>query len=311
MRAYVYLSLAMVIAGTAVVAGKLLISGLPVFLAAELGLMVSLLILLPLAVFKSRGRPKLSFKDHWLLMLQALCGVVFYRVFLFQGLRCTTAAAGGLISSAAPAFIALMAFFLLRENMPAKRMAGLTSVSLGLASVNLGSFFNDSLQAATILKGNCLVLAAVLCEAIFSIMSKSGSNSAPPLLRTALIALYAFILLLPLAGYESLSFDFKSLGPASLICIAYYGFFVSFLSYFFWFKGIAEVPAGQAAAFTGLVPVSGVFLSWAVLDEQISFSHWLALLLVAGGIGLSCSQTRDQPGPVGVKISPAKSRLFS
>ena len=46
--AWISLALAMSIAGSAVVAGKLLVGSLPVFLAAEMGLGAGLLIMLPM-----------------------------------------------------------------------------------------------------------------------------------------------------------------------------------------------------------------------------------------------------------------------
>jgi len=292
-QAYIFLAMAMSIAGSAVVAGKFLVSSIPVFLATELGIFVSLLILLPLAYLRSGKQTRLDGRTHLLLLAQAICGVVLYRVFTFWGLKYTSAAAGGLISGAAPALIALMAFLLLRERMPYSRLAGTVCVSAGIIVVNLLPFLNDSAQAANALRGNFLVLAAVICEALFSIMSKPQCRPMSAMFRTAMVSLYAFICLLPCALYDLLRYDFCTMDMPSLLCIGYYGVFVSFLSYVFWFKGIATVPAGVAASFTGFVPVSSVFLSWLVLNEQILAPHWFGLFFVLGGICISC-----KPGTV-------------
>ena len=150
-----------------------MVASMPVFLAAELGIFVSLLILLPLAFRQRRGPWKTDGKTHLALLLQALFGIVLYRAFIFRGLRHTTAAAGGLISSAAPALIAFLAFVLLREKISGKRVIGAVSVSIGILAVNLHPFLNDASQAADAILGNCLILAAVLCESSFSVMSRA------------------------------------------------------------------------------------------------------------------------------------------
>ncbi len=285
---YVYLALAMIIAGSAVVVGKLMVQSLPVFLAAELGIFVGLLFLLPLTFLKRRERMRHDLRTNLILLAQAVCGIVLYRVFIFWGLQYTTAAAGGLISSAAPVIIALLAFFMLKEALNGRRMAGVICVAAGLLSVNLQPFLTHSPQGADALKGNLLVFAAVLCEAAFSVMSKLQCAKMSALYRTTLVSLYAFLCLLPFALYDAGHYDIMTIDAASVLCIVYYGFFVSFLSYVFWFKGIATVAAGTAASFTGFVPLSSIFLAWGVLREPVSAVHFAGLACILAGIFLSC-----------------------
>ena len=297
--AWMYLALAMSIAGSAVVAGKLLVGSLPVFLAAELGLSAGLLIMLPM-LWLRKETGGLDRRTHVTLALQALCGIALYRVFTFEGLRFTSAASAGLMSSAAPAVIGLLAWGLLRERPPLRRIGGIACVSLGLVAINISPFWAEmgvAGQAAAgqstdavwrSLLGNGLVLAAVLGEAAFSVLSKARCCAMSPLRRTTIVSLYAFAMLLPVALFDAQHYDFSELSGMALWCIAYYGAAVSYLSYVFWFKGIALVPASAAAAFTGLVPLSGVALSWLVLGEQILWTHLAGLACVTAGIWLSC-----------------------
>ena len=110
-----------------------------------------------------------------------------------------------------------------------------------------------------------------------------------PLRRTTIVSFYAFIMLLPMALFEARNFDFTSLSASAIWGLAYYGAAVSYLSYVLWFRGIAQVQASAAAAFTGLVPLSGVALSWLVLGEQILWTHLAGLACVTAGIWLSCA----------------------
>ena len=298
--AWICLTLAMSIAGSAVVAGKLLVGSMPVFLAAGLGLGAGLLVMLP-QLWLRREKGALDGRTHATLALQALCGIALYRICTFEGLRFTSAASAGLMSSAAPAVIGLLAWGMLRERPPLRRIAGIACVSLGLLAINLTPFLTaqgaagaDAAQASggeawRTLLGNGLVLAAVLCEAAFSVLSKARCCPMSPLRRTTIVSFYAFIMLLPMALFEARNFDFTSLSASAIWGLAYYGAAVSYLSFVLWFRGIAQVQASAAAAFTGLVPLSGVALSWLVLGEQILWTHLAGLACVTAGIWLSCA----------------------
>ncbi len=308
--AWISLTLAMSIAGSAVVAGKLLVGSVPVFLAAEMGLGTGLLVMLPLLWLRIETAA-LDVRTHATLALQALCGIALYRVCTFEGLRFTSAASAGLMSSAAPAVIGLLAWAVLRERPPLRRIMGIACVSLGLLAINITPFLTmqgaaglESTDAATgevwrSLLGNGLVLAAVLCEAAFSVLSKARCRPMSPLRRTTLVSLYAFGMLLPMTLFEARDFDFTMMSGVCMAGIAYYGVAVSYLSYVLWFRGIAHVPASAAASFTGLVPLSGVALSWLVLGEQILLTHLAGLVCVTAGIWLSCAAKSAQADTMG------------
>lgn len=293
--AWISLALAMSIAGSAVVAGKVLVGSLPVFLAAGLGLGAGLVLMLPMLWLRGETGG-LDRRTHATLALQALCGIALYRVCTFEGLRFTSAASAGLMSSAAPAVIGLMAWGLLRERPPLRRIGGIACVSAGLVAINLSPFWAGSASTELAggdqwrsLLGNGLVLVAVLCEAAFSVLSKARCCPMSPLRRTSIVSLYAFVMLLPMALLDARDFDLSAMPVRAVWGIVYYGVAVSYLSYVLWFRGIAHVPASAAAAFTGLVPVSGVGLSWLVLGEGILWTHLAGLACVTAGIWLSCA----------------------
>ena len=302
MKAYCYLAMAMTIAGSAVVAGKIIVSDIPIFLGAELGIAFSLPFLLFPALRRHKNAWPSNRKTHMILFAQGLCGVVLYRIFMFWGLKHTSATAAGLIGSTAPVLIAFFAVLLLREKMPGSRLAGAACVSIGITAMNIMPFLENSVEAGSTLLGNCLVLAAILCESLFSVMSKSLCQPMSALLRTTIVTLYAFACLLPLALYDAVGYDFTRMNIPSIVCLAYYGFFVSFLSYVFWFKGVAEVPAGVAGSFTGFVPLSSIVFSWLVLHEHIELIHWIGLLFVLTGIFFSCASDALP----GTRISPIR-----
>lgn len=288
---YLYLAGAMFISGSAVVVSKIMAGSLPVFLAAELGIAAGLLFLIPILFFK-KETVLFDLRTNIILLLQALFGVFLYRILVFLGLRYTTAADSGLITSASPVMVAILAFFLLKEKLTRHHIVGILLVFIGLLSINLYPFFYGGAVDSGSLKGNLLILSAVFCEALFSILSKAACKQVSAICRTTVITFYSFVLLLPFAIYDGLRYDWNMLGLSAVFCVIYYGAFVSFLSYVFWFKGIENVPAGNAAVFTSVVPFSSILLSTLILREQILLVHGIGLVCMIAGIIISCSSLR-------------------
>jgi len=115
--AYLSLTVAMVIVGSSVVIGKLVVSSFPVFLAAGLRFAIGTLVLFPI-LLKREGLnvPALNKRDWILLFLQAVTGAFLFTVFLFYGLKLTNAAEAGIITSLAPAVVGVLSFLFLREK---------------------------------------------------------------------------------------------------------------------------------------------------------------------------------------------------
>ncbi|MHB8130017.1 MAG: DMT family transporter [Mobilitalea sp.] len=133
-----------------------------------------------------------------------------------------------------------------------------------------------------------------MCEALFSILSKIKCKPMSALYRTTIIVFDAFILLLPFALHDAKGFDLSKLEVTTILCIAYYGVFVTFLSYIFWFRGIVHVPASNAAVFTSLVPISSILLSVVMLRERILLAHIIGMICIVVGIWVSSLNKRKR-----------------
>lgn len=288
-KAYIDIALAMSISGSAVVASKMMVSKIPTFLATAMGLAIGLLILLPMTFLVKKEAWRYDLHTHMILLAQALCGVFLYRIVTFVGLEYTTAATSGLITSASPVILAILAFFILKEYLSLTHIIGITFVFLGLLLINLYSYFSVDAGLGS-MKGNVLILAAVLCESLFSILSKAKCMKISALCRTTIIAVYAFLLLLPFSIHDAVGYDFSSMDIRTILCLLYYGVFVSYLSYVLWFRGIEKVQASNAAVFTSMVPICSIILSAILLKEKILPIHIISLIFIVVGIWISCLQ---------------------
>ena len=72
----------------------------------------------------------------------------------------------------------------------------------------------------------------------------------------------------------------------SLLPLAFQTVIVSFVSYLVWFWLLRHYPATQAASFTLLTPIFGLFAGAWILSEPVTARLLVALATVAGGIAL-------------------------
>ncbi|AGP37384.1 hypothetical protein BE04_13025 [Sorangium cellulosum] len=281
------LTLAMALVGSSVVAGKIITREFPVFLASGLrfGLAMPVLILLLLA--REKRLPALAWRDYRVLFLQALTGVFLFSLFLLYGLRYTTSSESGIITSTTPGVTALLAALILGERLNRWKWAGVGLCVAGIAALQLGSGGEGGAEGArgsAHLFGTVLILGAVVCEGLFTILGKVMTAKLSPLAVSTMVVAFGFALFLPLAVYEARSFSFSQASMAGWLSIVHYALAVTVLGFVLWYRGVSKVSGATAAVFTGVLPVSALILSYLVLHEELRAAHGLGMLLIFGGI---------------------------
>lgn len=267
---YLNLTLAMIIVGSSVVAGKLMVAELPVFLASALRFVLALAILLPIIHVREGGLPRLSRRSWLTLCGQSLCGSFLFTVFLLYGLRYTGPSSAGVLTATTPACMGLIAWVFLKDRPNAKTGFGILLSVLGVAAINLVGSTGGAVGANPLL-GNALVLCAVLFESLFLLVRKTVPEPLSPVAVSTIISLFGLAWFLPMGTYELFSTDLTAVSTTGWLTVAYYGAFVTVLAYVFWFAGITRVPASTAGVFTAVMPVSALILSILILGEPVGW----------------------------------------
>lgn len=283
--AYLNLTLAMVLVGSSVVAGKLMVAELPVFLASALRFVLALLILLPLLKIREGGLPRISRKSWLMLGGQSLCGSFLFTIFLLYGLHYTGPSSAGIITSTTPACMGIIAWLFLKDRPSRKTTMGIALSVLGVLAINLVQK-TGGLTGSHPLLGNLLVLGAVIFESLFLLIRKTVPEPLSPLAVSTIISLFGLAWFLPMGVYEATTTSLYSISPLGWLTVGYYGVFVTVLAYLFWFAGITKVPASTAGIFTAVMPVSALALSVLVLGEPVGWAQLTGCACVLGGIVL-------------------------
>lgn len=277
------LSLAMILVGSSVVAGEILIRHFPVHLGSLLRFALASVVIVPLWIARE-GRPPRLARRTWLILTgQALCGSVLFTIFLLHGLRWTSPGAAGIITSTTPACMSLLAWVLLKERPGRRIMIGIGLSVAGIAMLNLAGAEKAGVQSWP---GNLLVAAAVVVESLFLLVRKSIREQLSPLAVSSLITVLATCFFLPLGLTQAVGFDFGALPLEAWMSVIYYAVAVTVLAYLCWFAGVTRVRADVAGVFTAILPVSALVLSALVLDQPVRQEHLAGVFLALTSIVL-------------------------
>lgn len=274
---------AMIIVGSSVIVGKLIVQSFPVFLGAELRFLIATIILVPLMIILE-GFPSISKRDLLILFLQALFGVFLFNIFMLYGLTITTAMEGGIITSTAPAITGAIAFLFLKEKLDKNVILAISLAIFGTLIINFtGSI---SMVGNSPLIGNLLIFCAVICESLFIIFGKFVAERVSPLAISTIVSIFGAVLFLPFSLYEGIRFNFGEVSVLEWGLVFYSGIVVTVIAFILMYQGVSKVPASTAGVLTCALPITSVILSMVILGEKMTFTHLIGICLILMAIYL-------------------------
>lgn len=277
----VEIAAAMALAGSSVVVGKLLSTRVPVFLSAELSLCAALAAMLPIQATRLRELRLLNRRELGSMFLQALFGIVLFRVFTLFGLRRTSASQAGLITSAAPVLMAVFAAVFLKERVGVRGAVGICLAAAGLVVVNLPAGGELGKGSA---EGNLLIFAATICEALLTLFRKSSGGRIGSVTNTTLLVAMSALMLLPFALTDLRDFRMGTINTTAWLALIYYGAVATTAAYMLWGDGAIRIPAARTGVATAAMPVSAICLSSLVLGESLGASQLGGCSLIIAAI---------------------------
>lgn len=291
---YAELTLAQCCVGINVISGKFLIGFFPIFLLLAIRFAIGFAGMLAIARMKSiqysniyRNFMSLTSKDKLLLLFQAACGGFLFNVLILYGMKTTSATSAGIISSITPIMIFILAAAFLHEKINLQKGFAIVIVMAGLLILNMGKT-SGSIEGA--LLGNCLVLLAVIPEALFTILSKSVGKKITEMEAVILVNLFNLILFIPFAAYAIIDFHPINISASVYGQLLIYGISGGIMFFLLWYRGLTKINANTAALFTGVMPVSTTVLAFIFLNEPISNSEIIGMLLVIAAIFVGCKK---------------------
>lgn len=302
----VFLFFAFTLAGTSVIAARLVSNHLGIFTISVISLFFAVMFLAPLCAGKLSAAIRSVGKRQWLmLLLQALFGIFLFRMFLLEGLLRTSAGEAGILTGATPAITVILAIIVLKERAGIKSFAGILSTMGGILLVQ-GIISKGSGFSAEHFWGNTLVLCAAASESLFNVLSRMNQikvaqpekEPLDPMVQTMIVSGMALVLCIIPSLFEEPVSSLMTLGIRQWLALVWYGAIVTALAFICWYAGIRRRSAYAAAAFSGMMPFTALFLSVIVLGECAGWEQWLGGVLIVFGmllIGMKEAGADSQP----------------
>ncbi|OGD93282.1 hypothetical protein A3B52_02085 [Candidatus Curtissbacteria bacterium RIFCSPLOWO2_01_FULL_41_28] len=288
--AFLFTASAAIIWGATAPIMKLTLTQVPVFSLVFIRISIAALILL---IFVHK-KLEIKKKDIFMFIWAALTGVSFNLTFFFLGLKLTEAITASFLVASVPILTILAAHFYLREKLSFSLISSSIIALVGIIII-IGKPLGSFTLTQTI--GNMLLLIATFSWVVHEIIAKKLLTSYSADVLTFYLMAIGSITLMPLFIWEYISnpnwtSQINLMGIAGIV----YGIiFASLIAYWFWQKGLSLMPAGQAAFFFYLDPVSGTILSIILLGEKLTPQLLIGGLLIATAVLLVEQKRRAHP----------------
>ncbi len=222
-------------------------------------------------------------------------------VLIYSGLEFTHASRAVIFLYTSPFVVALGAqLFIPGEYLRMIQVAGLCCAFVGIVIA-----FRESLSFPTyrMLIGDSMLAGAAMLWGATTVLIKAGPLARIKPSKTLLYQLAVSAVVLPLVSVAMDEPGIVLMTPLIAGCLAYQIVWVAFITYLAWFWLIAHYPASRLASFTFLTPLFGVLAGGILLNEAVTGTLLLSLILVATGIYLvnrPDADLKERPADMGI-----------
>ncbi len=228
---------------------------------------------------KFKGKPKGK------ILLMGVAQPLLYFIFELYGIDKTSSAISGVIISLVPIAVIVLSTLILREK-PTLIQVVFSVVSLGAVAI-ISIFSNDGNTSS--LLGILLLLGAVLCAAVFNILSRSESEHYSPFERTYIMFLVGTVgfNLIALCGLRGDFIPQMSIAVSSgsfWWAIGYLSILSSIGAFMLYNYATSIIDTVRAASFSNIITVVSVLAGLFILKENLSVLQIICCAVIILGV---------------------------
>ena len=228
--------------------------------------------------------PAIVTRGDWLrLAWLGLVGHCLYQYLFIGGLAQTSVANGALIVSSSPIVITLLSTITGKERLGALHWAGTLLSFLGIYIVVGRGAHVNSLS----LRGDLMLLAAVVCWALYTIGARPLMARHSPVGITALSMLLGTLMYLPLAAPALTRQDWAAVTALTWIKLVYSSLFAICIAYTIWYAAVREIGSARTSVYSNLLPIVAMVTAYLWLREPLSFDKLAGAAAVLAGVALT------------------------
>ncbi|OFX29605.1 MAG: hypothetical protein A2Z07_09730 [Armatimonadetes bacterium RBG_16_67_12] len=233
------------------------------------------------------GPIRLDRADLPRLALLGLIGHAGYQTLFIGGLARTTAGHSSVILAMVPLFVGTLGVLLGLERPSLRMWIGLVLAFAGIVVLMRGRV-GLTLDAST-LSGDLITLAASLCWATYTVLSRPFLARVSPLRLTTMTLCLGLPVILASAVPGLLRIQWGAVSPGAWAALAFSTLFAVVVSYVIWYTSVQVAGSARTAAFSNLIPVVALISAHLVLREPLGPPQVLGTAIVLFGVWLARS----------------------
>ncbi len=280
--AFILIITATIIWGATAPIMKLTLTEVPIFSLGFIRQLAAAIIFFP---FVAKDL-KIERADIKPLIIATLLGTNINLFFFFSGLKLTHAINASILVSAVPIFTLLAAHLYLKEKLTPKLVVSSITALLGALVIIGTPIFASDFKSVL---GNVFLMAATVSFVAYEIIAKKLLRKYSAAKLTFYMFVIATIIFLPNFILELASNPTwpSHISLSGILGLLYGIVFASALASYFWQKGLSLIPAGEAALFFYIDPISGIIVSMLLLGEKVTTSFTVGAILIVIGVYLA------------------------
>ncbi len=281
------LVLATILWGGNFVIGRAVAGDIPPLTLAFLRWCAAFVVFFPLVYRRTRQEWPVIQANWPAVIAMAITGVASFNTLVYIGLHYTTSINASLMNSSTPIIIYILSFIFLKERLSKFQLTGTTLSLIGVLFIISGGSIG-SLLSFSFNKGDVIVLAAVFCWSIYSLLVKQYAGRLPGYSTFLVTIGLGIVMLLPFTVYElmttsaSINWSFGTVGA-----IFYVGIAASIVAFLSWNSGVVAIGPNRASIYLNFIPFFAAVFAILFLEEQVIVAQLIGGLAVIGGVVLS------------------------
>ncbi len=250
-------------------------------------LILNILWALGLVKMQLRGKPKRG------ILLMAVAQPLLYFIFELYGIEYTSSALSGVIISLVPVAVILISLLFLKEK---PKMRQILFALLSLAAIVAISLLSDDGKQNHLI-GILLLLGAVICAAVFNILSRSEAEHYSPVERTYIMFLIGTVGF-NLAAVLGLGKDYISAVTTAVTSLPFWGAigYLAVLSsigaFLLYNYATSNISSVRASSFSNIITVVSVLAGILILQERLSVAQLVCCGIIIVGV---CGVNYEKP----------------
>ena len=217
--------------------------------------------------------------------------IVFLHFWIMAtGMKETSASNTAWILTTAPIFIAVLAWFYLKEVFKGSQWLGLFLAAVGVVVLTANGSLDNLAWVNS--RGDWIVLTSCVTWAIYTVVTRDITTKVHPLTATFWMTAAAGAVFVPYSLVASGPSVYLAMKPITWLNLTFLGVLCLAVSFWLWAEGLKRQTAAEVGVYLYIEPMFTMIFAWLLLGEPITVWLLLGALLISAGVYVSERKSR-------------------